>query len=711
MSSFLRAKASRVGRPIFIGLWGVVCGLLVISSPRAFPKTETPQPPIKVEGQPSKAETLKVLGLLDGEPALGAWLGLTLTIVDEPEKKIKGFGWRQLKGPKPAYTLTPSDGARVWTLLSKPGQYDFELFAQSSKNSLAATRLSFEVSKGKSILPLSEAFSKAGAGEQIELPGEGWQQIFGPPVDARLDTQTWKTTFRPLKAGLYLFEALRAGDTPQRRAILVPPGKDKLIGDRRPRAVVLPKSVNGVEGKPVTLDGSLSSDPDGIQNPLKPTWGGDIEKRKLLLISQKGMKATFTAPRKGVYRVQLVVNDGHLDSKPAEAFLRIREGQKTIEDTPSVTGLRPDPSDPLGRFTTLLLYESNLDRAIQVFPGRCKTTLRVAMDVARPERFAEMPINLGVRNAPVRLAADWIARQLGLAYRIESKESVWLTKPGHWWQGEKLKSTALTVDALYKAKDASDLLKELKYIFRGVLANRRDVSMGMTITDKRQNVMAVMPEKACDRLETLLVHLRAPEGFGLPAPPLPTQRERDMQKRLGSTLITVDWKARSLDLVLSRDLVKQSGFSVGFEPKEFPKGYPHITLSLKKVPLRQAIRDIVEAAGLKGCQVHPGGGLWFYKHAEPYPSGELLWDIAFVRAYKIDTLLKSFPMLSGEAIAHQIRRRVYASSWSDPSVSCLYHQPTGKLIIIHGPAAQYRVLELLNDLSARGLDALGPVKE
>jgi hypothetical protein len=100
--------------------------------------------------------------------------------------------------------------------------------------------------------------------------------------------------------------------------------------------------------------------------------------------------------------------------------------------------------------------------------------------------------------------------------------------------------------------------------------------------------------------------------------------------------------------------------------------------------------------------------LWFYRGSEPYPSGELLWDTAVVRAYDLEPILARLPELSGEAIAHHIRQRVFPDSWRD-GAACVYHAPTGKLLVIHGPDAQERVLVRLWDLLLRGEWALGPV--
>jgi len=79
-----------------------------------------------------------------------------------------------------------------------------------------------------------------------------------------------------------------------------------------------------------------------------------------------------------------------------------------------------------------------------------------------------------------------------------------------------------------------------------------------------------------------------------------------------------------------------------------------VTLSCQAAPLRQVVRDVVEQAGLDGCQAAPLGGLWFYRGTEPCVSRELLWDRAVVRTYDLESILVRLPMLSGEAVAHRL---------------------------------------------------------
>jgi hypothetical protein len=264
------------------------------------------------------------------------------------------------------------------------------------------------------------------------------------------------------------------------------------------------------------------------------------------------------------------------------------------------------------------------------------------------------------------------------------------------------------VDALYEKKDGSDLLNALKPCFDQIIQARPGSTLGFEAT--RQELQGTLPASACARLKEICGCLRAPANEGLPPVDLPTNSELALRQTLAEKTITLRRQKQPLGYFL-RDLAEAAGVAVGFDPRQFPKGEPHVSVQIDKAPLRDAVRTIVDAAGFDGCSVEAPGGLWFYRGPQPYPSGELLWDHTLVRAYDIGRLLADLAPLGGETIVYAIQQRIYPESWKGFGALCFYHTPTRKLLVMHGPSAHKKILEFLNDLRERGEWALGPVVE
>jgi hypothetical protein len=284
---------------------------------------------------------------------------------------------------------------------------------------------------------------------------------------------------------------------------------------------------------------------------------------------------------------------------------------------------------------------------------------------------------------------------------------LWLAKPLAWAKTEKVEAVAVLADALHAKPDGSDLMELITPCFQQILEARPGTSLAFEPT--RQEIQGVLPASASVRLKEICSSLRVPEGQGLPPLELPGPAELRLQRILAERTVTLPKAQRRLVDVL-RDLAQAGGVAMAFDSRQFPKGAPHVNVAVEDAPLRDAVRTVVDAAGFDGCSVEPPGGLWFYRGARPYPSGELLWDQAVVRAYDLSRLLPQIAPVSGELIAYAVKRRIYPDSWKEAGAGVFYHPPTRKLLVIHGPAGQRRILQVLHDLSERGEWALGPTE-
>jgi len=679
---------------------------------------DVPPPPstalgevIPVEAEPVVPETpdLPRANVTASEvPQHGAWIVLDGSLSNDPLRGELQYQWKQSAGPRLPFLPEELSKPQAWVYLAFAGQYRFTLKVKNAKGWSPSREVILDARENVGAMSLDEARKLAGAGEDVLLPGEGWRQVAGPGVTLR--TSEKGQHFRAGLSGVYVFEAQGLTGRPERRGIVVPAGPDKVFGDRRPFAR-LPKNLAGVTGRTLVVNGGLSLDQDGPEETRKLTakWTSPERFRGVEIEALSGLRAKFTAPRSGVYRLTLAVSDGRLESAPESVFIKI---DNDAEATPQNNVIAVEDfvsyekEDVLYRNVKLGLW-GDLDRAVQMFPSRCGVALRVDADVSTPEGFKQIPLALEVQNNALVHLLTWTCRQTDTRFRRDGDRSLWLMKPMSWIRDEKLDTDAISIDALAGKSDASDLLDPLKAHFGPIV----DATPGASMVhlDERAALQVFMPGSARARLREIILTLRAPEGLGFPPPDLPSPAEFNLRQMLGEKTVTLKSGRRRLDLLL-RDLSEQSGLAAAMDPRQFPNGLPSVSVDIDGLLLRDAIRRIVEVGGFDGCSVEAPGGLWFYKGPEPYPIGELLWDVTQVRAYDLGKMVRALAPLSGEAIAHAIRSRVYPGSWSEPGALCFYHAKTRKLVVMHGPAAHQRVTEFLQDLMERKEWALGPVE-
>jgi RHS repeat-associated protein len=105
---------------------------------------------------------------------------------------------------------------------------------------------------------------------------------------------------------------------------------------------------NVVTGSLVTLDGSLSTDPDGELLTYQWTMTERPAGSAAALSASGAVRPTFTADLDGIYRISLVVNDGMLSSPADEVVVTA-----TRPNTPPTANAGPDQQVTAGALVTL----------------------------------------------------------------------------------------------------------------------------------------------------------------------------------------------------------------------------------------------------------------------------------------------------------------------------------------------------------------------
>src|SRR5207249_9601146 len=166
---------------------------------------------------------------------------------------------------------------------------------------------------------------------------------------------TWWTVRAYDQFGSTIYADPRLIKLPDNRPPVADPGPDHVV-----RAGLDRKAT-------VTLDGSKSSDPDG--DTLSFAWAWAIGANSYL---SNGVSLTIELPV-GVYTVQLMVNDGHLNSQPAAVKITVVAPLEcNLKIAPSTINLRSNGQNILAciRFPEGFSgADADSDASLQLSPG------------------------------------------------------------------------------------------------------------------------------------------------------------------------------------------------------------------------------------------------------------------------------------------------------------------------------------------------------
>lgn len=235
-------------------------------------------------------------------------------------------------------TLTGPTTVKPTFLADKTGQYIVQLRVNDGVVNSAAATVTITTTPGNTA-PVANAGpdQTVQAGITVTLNGGGSNDVDGNPLTYQwsfvsvptgstaklLNPATVMPAFVPDKAGQYVVQLLvndgKVNSTPDTVTITTTGGNTAPVADAGPD-----QSVSA--GKTVTLNGSASHDAD--QNTLTYDWSfvSIPSGSNATLSNPTAVSPTFVADKSGPYVVQLIVNDGTVNSTPDSVLVAAATG-------------------------------------------------------------------------------------------------------------------------------------------------------------------------------------------------------------------------------------------------------------------------------------------------------------------------------------------------------------------------------------------------
>ncbi|MBN2711598.1 MAG: hypothetical protein JXR97_04085, partial [Planctomycetes bacterium] len=300
----------------------------------------------------------------------------------------------------------------------------------------------------------------------------------------------------------------------------------------------------------------------------------------------------------------------------------------------------------------------------------------------RPREFSSHILYIKSDHIPVRLAIEWICRQLGCRYRIDGKKSVWLSGSYDWLNQEE--DRAVLIESIAPAiGNTEDIKPTARVIDELVKVTSLYQEYSVRIEEEDMNIVAILPNQLKNVLKDALLAMEEP-GISLDKPASTTlsDSETELYQILQKKVVAKynNWSVK--DVI--GDLQLQTGASIAFDPSAFrKKEMPKITMDAgTKASLRLAITELARQMGLEGYEISVPGGIYLTQQKREWTvasSREFLWDSIAVKAFDIKKLARQS---SGEAIAHHIRRQVSPDTWQDPCTAVVFHEPSNNLLVV-----------------------------
>lgn len=241
------------------------------------------------------------------------------------------FSWSQAEGKR--VTLSNAGAVKPTFLAKKTGDYVFELVVSNGKAASAPDKVTVHISN---VRPTADPGGSqiVTVGTQVVLDGSAssdpnedplsfsWSQISGRRV-ALQGAGFRKASFVPTDSGTYEFQLVVSDgelESPPARVFVVANGRNHV-----PHADAGSDQAGRLDHA-ITLDGSASTDEDG--DALQFHWSQVDGPEQVVLRGVTEMQASFIPATVGVYRFELLVDDGKDTSPPDSVAVTVENDNR-----------------------------------------------------------------------------------------------------------------------------------------------------------------------------------------------------------------------------------------------------------------------------------------------------------------------------------------------------------------------------------------------
>jgi len=310
------------------------------------------------------------------------------------------------------------------------------------------------------------------------------------------------------------------------------------------------------------------------------------------------------------------------------------------------------------------------------------------------------PIDLDVHQMPARHVLDWVTRLIGAYYAVEGPQAVFITRNRNWASQHRLKMQSYAVGALLRidkpttakyniSREAENLLYVLNYCLRHTMRGNPDAKLLLDATGSR--LTANLPPRGHTKLKEIIAELKKERKYRPPATKHAVRETADLL----TTRLVCNFARQDVRRIAD-ELGRRTGVNVGFNYRRIADQHRTAALALGETTLANALDALAKAAGLGQVVPEPGRRVWILaQDQEPSllrRTGVLPWDRATTRSYYVKPLVDDRGV---DLLFNVIKKTVTPGEWDGDLPVAFYHSPTGRLLVVHEPAAQRDVAKAI----------------